>query len=206
MRIRKLLIYITAAAVSLTIATAAFAEEIGDLPGDPAVEIEETSEEEPDQPPEETTEQPEETTPDTEETTPDSEETTPEEETTTPPPDISLATDPPETTTTTAVVTTLPPAPPVTTPAPEETTTDDFETSETSETEETTTEETTTDDEDQPPVTPPIDQDFNPTPGDPDNMGTVLVILGIAAVLFVLILIAPGIIRKIKNSIIYKYD
>ena len=209
MKIRKLLIYITVAAISVAVATAAFAEEGDELPSDPPAAGETVDDnqqaEDPTDPPDETDAEPEETTPQPEETTP--------EETTTTEPDISVETDPPQsstTTTTTAATTTQ--ATQSTPGAAVETTTEPPESEGTEDTEETTTAETTTeatpspDDDGEPPVTPPLDQDYNPTPGDPDDMGTILLILGIAAAAFVLILIAPVIIRKIKVSIIYKYD
>ena len=134
-------------------------------------------------------------------TTPEPVETTTPEpvETTTPPPDIAPETDPPQPQTTT-------PAPAIQTTA-EETTDETTETSETTTTTVATTVTTTppSTSDDQPPITVGTEE-FNPTPGDPDDLGSILLILGIAAVAFVLILIAPGIIRKIKNSIIYKYD
>lgn len=45
-----------------------------------------------------------------------------------------------------------------------------------------------------------------PVEGDPDGFATTIMLIVGAAVLFVLILIVPPIYRKIRKSIIYKYD
>ena len=232
--IRKVLLYLSAAAICMTLMTVEFAAEYGEYPNYyPPIAIEETqqssettwnpediytteytetseSEETTSETVETTTPEPvetttpepvETTTPEpVETTTPEPVETTTPEpvETTTPPPDIAPETDPPLPQTTTAalaVQTTI------------ETTTEASETSETTTTTAATTVTTTppSSSDDQPPMTVGTEE-FNPTPGDPNDMGSILLILGIAAVAFVLILIAPNIFRKIKNSIIYKYD
>ncbi|MCM1054444.1 MAG: hypothetical protein NC394_02880 [Bacteroides sp.] len=138
------------------------------------------------------------------------EETTPEDTE----PQISLDTAPATTTeelTETQTTTAAPAAEPVTEAVTVPPETEPYIEETTTETpyipEETTAEETTT--TSAPAVIRPDGSNSigaDAVPGDPDSFITIILLIAGAIVLFILILIIPPIFRKIKKSIIYKYD
>ena len=117
-------------------------------------------------------------------------------------------TEPPETTTTTSEPVTQPPADttePTTEPITEPQTEPTYEsTPETTDPPETTTTEAPLPSNSAAPPNNGIGTE--PVDGDPDSFITTIVLIGLAIVVFILILIVPPIFRKIRKNIIYKYD